>query len=91
MAPAESSFSEALSNAALPPIPAEVQDEVDAAAQLAKDLHSQGRSVRFDVNEHDGNVEANLVADDGDMLRPLPLADVIDVDRLAQELSKETP
>jgi hypothetical protein len=90
-APAESSFGEAVRNAASPPIPPEVRDQVDAAARLAEDLHSQGRRVRFDVNELDGNVVANLVDDDGDVLRPLPLGDVIDVDRLAHELSKEQP
>jgi hypothetical protein len=70
---------------------AEVWDQVDAAARLAEELHSQGRGVRFDVDERDGSVVARLVDDDGGTLRQLPLGDVIDVDRLAYELGNEQP
>ena len=47
-----------------PPIPAEVWDQVDAAARLADNLHSEGRAVRFDVHKLDGGVVASLVDDD---------------------------
>ena len=72
-----------------PPIPAEVWDQVDAAARLAEELHGQGRGVRFDVHKLDGDVVASLVDEDGAMLRPLLLGDVVDVDRLAHELGKD--
>ena len=72
-----------------PPIPAEVWDQVDAAARLAEELHTQGRGVRFDVHKLDGDVVASLVDEDGGMLRPLALGDVIDVDNLAHELAKD--
>jgi hypothetical protein len=83
------SFADAVSDAATPPIPAAVWDQVDAAAGLADDLQAQGRSVRFDVHTVDGGVVAGLVDDEGGLVRPLPLSDVVDVDRLAHELAKE--
>jgi hypothetical protein len=72
-----------------PPIPAEVWDQVDAAARLAEQLHTEGRGVRFDVHRLDGDVVASLVDEDGGMLRPLLLTDVVDVDKLAHELGKD--
>ena len=45
--------------------------------------------VRFDVHKLDGGVVASLVDDDGGMLRPLLLEDVVDVGRLTHELGKE--
>jgi hypothetical protein len=73
-----------------PPIPAEVWDQIDAAARLAESLHAQGQGVRFDVHKLDGDVVAALVDEDGGMLRPLLLTDVIDVDKLAHELGKDS-
>jgi hypothetical protein len=73
-----------------PPIPAEVWDQIDAAARLAESLHAQGQGVRFDVHKLDGDVVASLVDEDGGMLRPLLLTDVIDVDKLAHELGKDS-
>jgi hypothetical protein len=72
-----------------PPIPSEVWDQVDAAARLAEDLHAQGRGVRFDVHKLDGDVVASLVDEDGTLLRPLLLGDVVDVDKLAHELGQD--
>jgi hypothetical protein len=72
-----------------PPIPAEVWDQVDAASRLAESLHSEGRAVRFDVHKLDGGVVASLVDDEGGLLRPLLLEDVVDVGRLSDELGKE--
>jgi hypothetical protein len=84
----ESSFRVQTPDASTPPIPSEVWDQVDAAARLAEDLHSQGRSIRFDVHKLDGGVVANLVDGTG-LLRPMLLSDVVDVDRLGQELDKD--
>jgi hypothetical protein len=84
----EGRFSEQI-DGVTPPIPAEVWDQVDAAARLAEELHGQGRGVRFDVHKLDGDVVASLVDEDGGMLRPLPLGDVVDVDKLAHELGKD--
>ena len=72
-----------------PPIPTEVWDQVDAAARLAESLTADGRKVRFDVHKLNGGVVASLVDDDGGLLRPLLLKDVVDVNRLSDELGKE--
>jgi hypothetical protein len=85
----QASFADAVGAAGTPPIPTEVWDQVDAAARLADKLSSEGRAVRFDVHKLDGGVVASLVDDDGGMLRPLLLEDVIDVGRLAHEVGKE--
>lgn len=82
-------FAAAVENAATPPIPADVWDQVDAAASLAENLHAQGKSVRFDVHKLDGGVVASLVDEDGGLLRPMLLTDVVDPHRLAGELDKE--
>jgi hypothetical protein len=85
---ADEAFSGALESAT-PPIPAEVWDQVDAAARLAQSLHAQGRGVRFDVHKLDGDVVASLVDVDGGLLRPLLLTDVVDPAKLAEELGEE--
>jgi hypothetical protein len=85
------SFGDAVAGASAattPPIPAEVWDQVDAAARLAENLHAEGRAVRFDVHKLDGGVVASLV-DEGGLLRPLLLTDVVDVGRLTRELGEE--
>jgi hypothetical protein len=66
-----------------------VWDQVDAAARLAEGLHSQGQGVRFDVHKLDGGVVASLVDEDGGLLRPLLLTDVVDMQRLSKELGQE--
>ena len=70
------------------PIPTEVWDQVDAAARLAETLTADGRQVRFDVHKLDGGVVASLVDENGGLLRPLLLQDVVDVNRLSNELGK---
>jgi hypothetical protein len=87
-APTGARFSDRIAGVT-PPIPDEVWDQVDAAARLADELHAQGRGVRFDVHKLDGDVVASLVDEDGGLLRPLLLGDVVDVDKLAHELSKD--
>ena len=72
-----------------PPIPSEVWDQVDDAARLAEHLTADGRQVRFDVHKLDGSVVASLVDENGGLLRPLVLTDVVDVNRLSHELGKE--
>jgi hypothetical protein len=83
------SFADAAASRTAPAIPAEVWDQVDAASRLAESLHDQGRSVRFDVHKLDGGVVASLVDDDGGLLRPLLLDDVVDIGRLARKLGQE--
>jgi hypothetical protein len=72
-----------------PAIPSEVWDQVDAAARLAEKLTADGHQVRFDVHKLDGGVVASLVDENGGLLRPLLLKDVVDVNRLSHELGKE--
>jgi hypothetical protein len=85
----QASFADAVGASGAPPIPAEVWDQVDAAARLADNLSAEGRAVRFDVHKLDGGVVASLVDEEGGMLRPLLLEDVIDVGRLSHEVGKE--
>jgi hypothetical protein len=74
-----------------PPIPIEVWDQVDDAARLAADLAAGGRQVRFDVHRVDGGaVVASLVDENGGLLRPLLLRDVVDVSRLWHVLGRES-
>ena len=84
----QASFADAVGSGT-PPIPTEVWDQVDAAARLAEGLSAEGRAVRFDVHKLDGGVVASLVDEEGGMLRPLLLEDVVDVGRLSHELGKE--
>jgi hypothetical protein len=84
----EASFADAVGSGT-PPIPSEVWDQVDAAARLAESLSADGRAVRFDVHKLDGGVVASLVDEEGGMLRPLLLDDVVDPGRLSHELGKE--
>ena len=86
----EATFPHSTIEGVTPPIPAEVWDQIDAAARLAESLDAQGQGVRFDVHKLDGDVVAALVDEDGSMLRPLLLTDVIDVDKLAHELGKDS-
>jgi hypothetical protein len=86
---AQPSFPDSVAGSGAPPIPAEVWDQVEAAARLAENLNAEGRGVRFDVHKLDGSVVASLVDDVEGMLRPLLLEDVVDVRRLTQELGKE--
>jgi hypothetical protein len=83
-------FSDPALEGITPPIPADVWDQIDAAARLAESLHSEGRGVRFDIHRLDGDVVASLVDEDGGLLRPLLLNDVIDVDKLAHELGEDS-
>ena len=73
-----------------PPIPAEVWDQVDAAARLAEQPDAPtAAQVRFDVHKLDGGVVASLVDDDGGLLRPLLLDGRRRRHRSHDELGKE--
>jgi hypothetical protein len=86
--PSQASFADFVGSSA-PPIPAEVWEQVDAAARLAESLSAEGRAVRFDVHKLEGGVVASLVDENVGMLRPLLLDDVVDIGRLSHELGKE--
>jgi hypothetical protein len=84
----KASYAESATQGSTPPIPAEVWDQVGAAARLAENLHAEGRGVRFDVHKLDGGVVASLVDESG-LLRPLLLEDVVDPARLTRKLGTE--
>jgi hypothetical protein len=58
-------------------IPDEVWDDITRAAQLADDLSERGQSVRFDTHRLTNRVVASLVDDDGRLLRPVALGELI--------------
>jgi hypothetical protein len=57
-------------------IPAEVWDEVDAAARLFDKLQAEGRRVVFDADRLTGRVVASLLESDG-AISDVPLTDAI--------------
>jgi hypothetical protein len=58
-------------------IPDEVWDDITRAAQLADDLSDRGQSVRFDTHRLTSRVVASLVDDDGRVLRPVALGELL--------------
>jgi hypothetical protein len=60
-------------------IPAEVWDEVDAAARLFDQLHAEGRRMMFDTDRLSGKVVASLLEADGS-IHPLSLNQAIGAD-----------
>lgn len=58
-------------------IPDEVWDDITRAAQLADDLSARGQSVRFDTHRLTNRVVASLVDDDGRVLRPVALGELL--------------
>lgn len=58
-------------------IPDEVWDDITRAAQLADDLSDRGQSVRFDTHRLTNRVVASLVDDDGQVLRPVALGEIL--------------
>jgi hypothetical protein len=57
--------------------PPEVLEAMDAAARVARELHEQGRELRF-VNAEDG-VRIELRDLDGNVLRTIPPGDLLDI------------
>lgn len=58
-------------------IPDEVWDDITRASQLADDLTERGQSVRFDTHRLTNRVVASLVDDDGRVLRPVGLGEIL--------------
>ncbi len=65
--------------ASRPTIPDELWDEVDAASRTADEMSRAGHTMRFDVHRVDGKVIASLVDGSGSVVRPVSLAEVLDV------------
>lgn len=59
-------------------IPAQVMDEVQAAARLYDDLAARDQRVRFDTHRLDGRVVADLVDGAGNVVRPISLTDIVE-------------
>jgi len=58
-------------------IPDEVWDDISRAGQLAEDLSARGQSVRFDTHRLTNRVVASLVDEDGRVLRPVDLGEIL--------------
>jgi hypothetical protein len=59
-------------------IPSHVMDEVQAAARLYEDLQARDQQVRFQTHNLDGRVVADLVDNDGNVVRPISLRDIVE-------------
>ncbi len=61
--------------------PAEVFDAIGAAGHVARDLHAQGRELRFvpASESRDGRMRIELRDLDGDVLRTLPPSEALGV------------
>jgi hypothetical protein len=64
---------------ARPTIPDEVWDDLDAASRSAEEMSRTGHTMRFDVHRVDGKVVASLCDSEGSVVRPVSLAEVVDV------------
>ena len=61
-------------------VPDEVLAELDAASRVYEALLAQGHELRFDLPaDGDGRVRAELRSVDGDVVRPVALAEVLGV------------
>lgn len=65
--------------AAVPPIPPAVVDEMDAASRLFDALAAQGHELRFEAGGPDGRVRAELRKVDGSVVRTVSLSEAIDI------------
>ena len=61
-------------------LPPELLEEVQAAARVYDALHAQGHEVRFELPHGGGRVRAELRSLDGDVVRQVPLAEVVGCD-----------
>jgi hypothetical protein len=59
-------------------IPSHVMDEVHAAARLYEDLQARDQQIRFETHTLAGRVVADLVDNDGNVVRPISLRDIVD-------------
>jgi hypothetical protein len=74
----------ALSPGEIPPSPPpEVLEAMDAAGRVARELHEQGRELRFVPPSHDGTdggrVRVEVVDLDGNVLRTIPPSELLDI------------
>ena len=60
-------------------VPGEVLAELDAAARVFDALLAQGHELRFDLGAEGGRVRAELRSVEGDVVRPVSLAEVVGV------------
>ena len=58
-------------------IPDEVWDDISRAGELADDLSARGQAVRFDTHRLTNRVVASLVDEDGRVLRPVALGEIL--------------
>jgi hypothetical protein len=63
--------------AAEPVIPVTVLEEMEAASRMFAALHAQGHELRFEAEA--GGVRAELRTVEGDLVRPVPLREAVDV------------
>ena len=61
-------------------IPDEVWEDITRAGQLADDLAARGQQVRFDTHRLTGRVVASLCDNDGRVMRPVALGEVLGPD-----------
>lgn len=61
-------------------VPHEVLDEMDLAGRVYDALLAQGHELRFDLPREGGRVRAELRSLDGDVVRPVALAEVLGFD-----------
>lgn len=59
--------------------PQEVLDAVDAAGRVARELHEQGRELRFEPGGEDGRIRVEVRDLDGNLLREIPPSELLDV------------
>jgi hypothetical protein len=60
-----------------PVIPVAVLEEMEAASRMFQALHAQGHELRFE--QDDAGVRAELRTVEGDVVRPVPLLEAVDV------------
>ena len=60
-----------------PMIPITVLEEMEAASRMFHALHAQGHELRFEAES--GGVRAELRTVEGDVVRPVPLREAVDV------------
>lgn len=70
----------ALSPGAIPASPPpEVLDAVDAAGRVARELHEQGRELRFLPAQDGGRLRVEVRDLDGNVLRTIPPSELLDI------------
>jgi YD repeat-containing protein len=59
--------------------PPEVLEAMDAAGRVARELHAQGRELRFTPAQDGGRVRVEVRDLDGNVLRTIPPSELLDV------------